>query len=366
MKLNNLSLILLFCVLVLSCKPKYDEIAPKIAPVTEAVFASGSIDPKDAYILTSLSDGFIIKSLVTENDLVHDHQLLFQLDNRQQHTQVNIARTNVEYSQINASASSPTLLQIKAQIDAALVKLQTDSITLNRYEHLYLTNSVSKQDLDNMRMNFTSSLSAYKVALANYNSANDKAKQDLANSISQLQNAQEGNEYFNLYAIGMSKVYQIFKKQGDLVRRGEQVAQLGNPDSIVINLDVDEGSISKIALGQKVLIELNTEKNKPYNAVISKIYPHFNETSQSYKVEAKFTGDNKNFIAGTQLQANIITAKKESAMLIPHVYISTGNKVVLKHETKMDTVSIITGIISDDWVEVTSGLKTSDILVKLK
>src|ERR1700761_6066771 len=101
-----------------SCKPKYDETMPQIKPVTEAVFASGSIEPKDAYTLTSLSDGFIVKSFVSENDLVHDGQLLFQLDNRQQHTQVAIAQTNVGYAKISAAGNSPELMQIKAQIDA--------------------------------------------------------------------------------------------------------------------------------------------------------------------------------------------------------------------------------------------------------
>src|SRR4051812_25293192 len=82
------------------CKPKYDEVSPKIEPVTEAVFTSGIIEPKDAYMLTSISDGFIIKSHVAENDLVCDKQILFQLDNKQQNTQVNIARTNVTFARI--------------------------------------------------------------------------------------------------------------------------------------------------------------------------------------------------------------------------------------------------------------------------
>src|SRR5580658_7195151 len=105
-----------------ACKPKYDVISPKVGPVTEAVFASGSIDPKDAYTVTSLLDGFIVKSYVTENDLVHDGQILFRLDNRQQHTQVEIAQTNVAYAKINAANNSPTLLQAKAQIEVARVK----------------------------------------------------------------------------------------------------------------------------------------------------------------------------------------------------------------------------------------------------
>ncbi len=349
-----------------ACKPTYDEVSPKTGPITEAVFASGSIEPKDAYTLTSLSDGFIVKSFVTENDLVHDGQLLFQLDNRQQNTQVKIAETNVQFAKINSDNSSPTLLQVKAQISAAKAKMLTDSVNLQRYEHLYTTNSVSKQDLDNARLNYESSSSSYKAVVENYNATADKVKQDYINTQSLLQNAEAGNQYYNLRAIGESKVYQIFKKQGDLIRKGDQVAQLGNPDSIVINLDIDEGSISKIQLGQQVLVELNTEKNKTYEARVSKVYPHFNESSQSYKVEARFIKEMPGLISGTQLQANIITNKKENTILIPRVYLIEGNKVLVRKDKKIDTTNITTGIVSDEWIEVLSGLSPTDKIAKLK
>jgi hypothetical protein len=77
--------------------------------------------------------------------------------------------------------------------------------------------------------------------------------QDYATSKEQLKNAEEGNQYYDLLSVAPGKVYQVFKKTGDMVRRGEQVAQIGNPDSIVINLDVDEGTIVKVKLGQPVL-----------------------------------------------------------------------------------------------------------------
>jgi multidrug efflux pump subunit AcrA (membrane-fusion protein) len=366
MKRQLIYIAVLALICAVSCKPKYDSISPVEAPVTEAVFASGSIEPKDAYTITSLSDGFIVHSYVVENDIVKDRQLLFQLDNRQQNTQVAIALTNTEYAKINAENNSPTLLQVKAQIDAAKIKMQTDSVNLLRYKHLYATNSVSKQDLDNAQLNYESSTSSWKAAVANYNATEDKVRQDYINSQSQLQNAQAGNQYYDLVAIGPGKVYQVFKKQGDLVRKGDQVAQLGNPDSIVINLDVDEGSISKVQLDQQVLVELNTEKNKTYEARISKIYPHFNETSQSYKVEARFLKEMPGLISGTQLQANIITNKKDKAMLIPHVYVVNGNKVLVQKDKKIDSVTITTGIVSDDWIEVLSGLTVNDKIVKEK
>ncbi|NBQ70372.1 MAG: HlyD family efflux transporter periplasmic adaptor subunit [Nitrosomonadaceae bacterium] len=147
---------------------------------------------------------------------------------------------------------------------------------------------------------------------------------------------------------------------------GEQVAQLGNPDSIVINLDIDEGSIGKIQPGLQVLVELNTQKKKTYEARITKIYPHFNENSQSYKVEARFNEDVPGLISGTQLQANIVTGKKDNALLIPPAYVLPGNKVQVQKGDKIDTVAITTGVVSEELIEVVSGLTATDKIVKLK
>ncbi len=71
-------------------------------------------------------------------------------------------------------------------------------------------------------------------------------------------------------------------------------------------------------------------------------------------------------ISGTQLQANIITNKKDKALLIPHVYVIAGNKVLVQKDKKTDTATITTGIVSDEWIEVLSGLTTDDKIVKLK
>jgi multidrug efflux pump subunit AcrA (membrane-fusion protein) len=364
--MNRIIIFIAIAALIASCKPKYEEAHPKMAPVTEAVFASGSVSPKDAYIVTSLSDGFIKRSYVEENDMVRAGQLLFQLDNRQQQTQVKIARTNVEYARVNVNGNSPTLLQAKAQMNTARDKMHNDSVTYGRYERLYAVNSVSKQDRDNARLNYESSVNSYKAALENYRLSAEKVKQDFANTVSQLENAVAGNQYYELKGSGSGKVYRVFKKQGDLVKRGEQVAIIGNPDSMVINLDVDENNIGKVQMGQQVLVELNTEKNKTYEAHITKIYPLFDEKAQSYKVEARFAQEMPGLISGTQLQANIITKRKDNAMLIPHAYLVGDNKVLVKKGKKADTATVITGIVSYDWVEILSGLTTNDVILKQK
>ncbi len=364
MKRWPIVLLIALSMAVYGCKQKYSEEKIKQGPVTEAVFASGSIEPKDVFILTCLSDGFIVKSNVVENDLVRPGQILFELDNKQQHVQVNVAQKNLQYSKLFAAANSPTLLQIRANIEAAMAKLYTDSINAQRYEKLYETHSVSRQEYENAQLNYTTSKSNLKSLKESLMFSEEKVKQDLDNSKATLDNAQAGNQYYELRASGYNRVYQIYKKTGELVKRGEQVAQLGNPDSIIVELDIDESSIAKVQLGQPVLVELNTQKNKTFAAVVSKIYPHFNDKSQSYKVEARFEHISPEMIAGTQLQANIITAKKENTQLIPRTYLLDGNKVLIKHGSKADTVKVKTGILSDEWAEILEGLKSDDTILK--
>ena len=147
---------------------------------------------------------------------------------------------------------------------------------------------------------------------------------------------------------------------------GQGRASLPASDVLAAALASGGHQASVLQLEQQVLVELNTEKNKTYEARISKIYPHFNETSQSYKVEARFLKEMPGLISGTQLQANIITKRKEKALLIPHVYVVNGNKVLIQKDKKIDSVTITTGIVSDDWIEVLSGLTVNDKIVKEK
>ena len=69
-------------------------------------------------------------------------------------------------------------------------------------------------------------------------------------------------------------------------------------------------------------------------------------------------------IAGTQLQANIITSKKDKALLIPRMFLMDNNKVLVLHGKKADTTVIQAGIVSNEWVEVLKGVSTQDKIVK--
>lgn len=355
----------LLLLLFTSCKQKKEEIVSPIeAPITEAVFAPGHIEADGQFTLTAMNDGYIKGITVQEGDNLNSNQTLFVQDNTTAAIQQQTASENLHITEQQAASTSGVLQQLQAQLNSANDKLQSDKTQLERMQRLYATNSVAKIDLDNAQLSYNNSLNNVLSIKQNIAATKQNLQQAVVSSRGQQQTAIANSGYYNIKSPGNYKVYSILKKKGELVRKGEAVAVLGNPANLKVVLSIDEASIAKIQLQQKVLIELNTEKGKTYTGHISKIYPAFDITNQAYTVEAIFDTADNTIINGTLLQANIIVATKEKSVLIPRGCLTADGKVLLKNDNKTDTVTIKTGFVSNEWVEVLAGLKTTDKIVK--
>lgn len=355
----------IFSVMLFSCKERKEEIVmPIFSPITEAVFAPGHIETKDQFTLTATSDGYIKELRIKEGDSTHSGQILIVQDYTVAAVQQQMATENLHITQQQAAPNSPVLNQLLAQLNAANQKLEVDKAQLERMQRLYATNSVSKVDIDNAGLSYDNTLSQISVIRQNIEATKLNLEQSVVNSKGQLATAVANRSYYNISSPGNYKVYSLLKKKGDFVRKGEAVAIMGNSDTFKVVMNIDEVSISKIRAHQVVLIELNTEKGKTYTAKISRILPSFDINSQSYTAEAIFDTVPTDIINGTLLQANIIVAKKGKAMLIPRVCLSADEKVFVKRKGKTDTLSIQAGIISNEWVEVLSGIHINDKIIK--
>jgi multidrug efflux pump subunit AcrA (membrane-fusion protein) len=364
MKLTRLYVLYFSVFMVISCKQKDTWIHPEFSPITEALFASGHIEPMGQFLLTSSSEGYLQQSYVKESDLVQTGEVLFALDYHRQKFEEEGARDNLYIARQNASPESPALLKLKSDLQVAQQKAVRDSVQYLRLKRLYESQSVSLVDVENARLQYEQDLNNVKAIHESTKSTKLSLQQSLIQAQTQYNTSRASNQYYQLRSPRRARVYQLMKKEGELVRKGETVALLGNTDSLIVMLLVDESGISKIKESQTVLIELNTDKGKTYTAKVSRIYPYFDSASQSFRVEALFDEVVDHMIAGTLLQANIIVAKKDNALLIPRACLSPGGKVTVKRNGRSETVAPQTGIVSTDWVEILSGLTTDDEVLK--
>jgi multidrug efflux pump subunit AcrA (membrane-fusion protein) len=358
--LATLTLLFISIVLLGSCGKKTTETKPERKDITETVFASGVLVPDNQYNLTSLSDGYIIEMKFKEGDIVSTNQLLAIVDNEQSSINARSSNELLEIAYSNANPSAPALKQVKINIELATQKLSQDEKQAERYKRLFETNSVSKLEYENAVLNLENSRTSLLALQENYKLLQQQADQQIIIQKSQKDANHVSKNFNEIKAVVGGKVYEMKKELGDYVRKGDIIAVIGSPEKLYALLSVDESNISKIKLQQPAIIQLNTQLQKNYNGVVTEIYPAFDQQSQSFYCKVEFEDALDFNISGTQLQGNIIIGNKKNVLVIPRSYLGYGNKVKVKNS---DPITVETGFISNDWVEIIKGLDENSIIV---
>jgi multidrug efflux pump subunit AcrA (membrane-fusion protein) len=349
---------IILAVILISFKSKQSTVSPVRKVIIDAVFASGYTINSDEYIVATKTEGFIQKSYVKEGDEVEVGELLFQLSGDVQSSQLENALAQYNDALTKTSPESPQKISLQTQIEQARSQVELDKKNYERHSSLIKTNAVSKYEFEKSKIQYEASVSELQVL--------EKSLEDLMNSLQlNLENAESHlkiqKEYYGDYfikSIKKGRVLNIYKEQGELAKRGEYLAKIGSGKTIA-KLFIAEEDINRIKVGQKTKIALNTDKDKPVDAVISKIYPSFDVAEQSFILEADFIKEDNRILSNTQLQSNIIIAQKENALVIPSQYLRKDNKVILSDNTE---VSVEIGIKSSNWVEILSGVNESNSL----
>lgn len=358
-RLSQLLTVLLGISLLSSCGKKYSETSPEFRNITETVFASGTLVPENQYNLVAQSDGYLIALNFKEGSIVQTNEVLAVIENQTYDINLKGSKKLLDIAEENLSPNSPTFKQIEANLEATKKKMEQDEIQSERFKRLYESNSVSKLEHENSLLASETSKANYKALKETYLVQKQQAEQQLINqkTQSEVNKVLQGNN--ELRAVIGGKVYSKYKELGDYVRKGEIIAVVGNPTNLYAELSIDESSMLKVKENQKVVIQLNTDKSKKYEGNITEIYPSFDTKTQSFRCKAIFKDTFDFRISGTQVQANIIINKKNNVLVIPRKYLDFGNTVTVKGE---GVRKIKTGFISNEWVEILSGIDQGEII----
>jgi multidrug efflux pump subunit AcrA (membrane-fusion protein) len=349
---------LLIAISFTGCKHR-ESTNPAKKNIVEAVFASGSIITKNQYILTSQADGYLIKSFFNEGDSVKAGQILFRIENEAQAEQLVNAEANYQYAVSNVSNNSPVLEPLMAQRNQVKNKLVIDSLNYIRYQKIVHSGAVSQVDYEKAKVTYENSRQDLVSINNQISDTRKKLQLEVSKNKANLAAQQNTSSFYEIRADVDGVIFQIQKKEGELVKRGEPVAEIGS-GKYIAKIFVVEEDINKIKPGQDVYIELNTEKNRSYKANLSKIYPYFDNNEQSFIAEAMFDEYIGNLKSGTQLQANIRINEKSDALVIPAEYLIPGDFILDK---KNGQVKVTVGIRNSDWVEILSGANDSTTIL---
>ncbi|MBF1345900.1 MAG: efflux RND transporter periplasmic adaptor subunit [Megasphaera micronuciformis] len=300
--------------------------------IKSSISATGVISPVNSVEVSPKITARISTVAVKENDRVEKGQVVATLDGK-------------DYA---------------AKKDQAQYKLTNAQLKYERAKALYEAGAGSKQDLDNAQFEYDTAASSLS-----------EAESDVAETV--ITAPMSG------VVVGEPKTPGTMAVQGN--SSPTVIMRIADTGTKQIIAKVDETDIGKIKVGQDATFTVDSYTNKTFTAHVSKIsqtdttysWDTTNTTSSSaassasviyYYVTLDVDDPNDDLRLGMTARVDISTSQKENALVVPIAALKTNNSgsyvVVVHDDGSTENVMVQTGIYSDDYVEITSGLSVGD------
>lgn len=303
--------------------------------LTSKVSATGTIRPVDSVEVSPKITARISQVLVKENDRVTAGQTVATLDGK----------------------------DYQAKYDQAQYKVTNTRLDYERYKMLYDQGAGTKQTLDNAEYE-------YNTALSNLTAAeSDLAETTITAPMSGI-------------VVGEPKPAGTMAVQGN--SNPTVIMRIADTSQKQIMAKIDETDIGNIKVGQDATFTVDTYTNRTFTAHVSKISQ--TDTSNTWDTNGTSTSSSSSSSSsasviyyyvtldvddpddvlrlGMTARVEINTAEKEDALVVPIAALKTNDNgsYVLRVNASGQTeqVPVTTGIYSDEYVEILSGLSEGD------
>lgn len=352
-------LIFSLTILVLGCKDKREKTNARLMQISESVYASGAIKSENQFQILAGVNGKIKKIWAKEGDIINAGDKLFSINSEIQQYSTENAKLAEENARLESNKAK--LFEAQQQLNFQYNKMKLDSSLYFKQLALYKLQVGSQLELEQRELNYLNSKTAYFSAQVRTSDLEKllklQSKQSLNNYKISLQQAGD----FEIKSQLQGSIYQILKKEGEFVTAQTPLALIGGNNNFILEMQVDENDIFKIGLNQSVYVSMDSYKGKVFTAKISRISPIMNDRNKTFLVEAVFVDGPPKLYPNITFEANILVQSKEKALLIPRNYL-LNDSLVLKENGEQ--VLVQTGIKDLQMIEILSGLKDGEVIVK--
>lgn len=281
--------------------PAVSVITATRGPAVEAVYATGTVEPKRWSALGSSELGRIVDYPATEGKAVAKGAALVRLDDE-------------------------TLRAELKAWEAQVVFLEKE---VQRYAKLVAQDNVSRQTYERLQSDL------------------DRAK-------AELNARQERIKDLTITAPYDAIVLRTEGEVGEVIKAGDPLVWIGQPAPFWITAEVDEEDIPRILPGQAVLITADAFPEVVFEGRVGEITPQGDPIDKQYRVRVLLPQDSP-LLVGMTTEVNIIVRKDEEALLLPESAIAAGG-VYIFADGKAQRRELQLGAYGREKVEVIGGL----------
>lgn len=199
----------------------------------------------------------------------------------------------------------------------------------------------------------------------------EKEKMQITNNLSELDQmsaeelveaAKKGiSADFNGVVSGVSVV------EGATVTQGTELFTLQNTDHVDVNVNVSKYDYDKIEKNQKAEITLAGETYQGTVREISHIASQNEKGASQISVKVKFDHPDENVFLGVDAKVTIQAKKAEDVIVLPAEVVNIGKEgsfCYVLEEGVVTRKSVTTGLSSDDYTEILSGIDEGEMVIR--
>lgn len=373
------------------------KISKKLLVITGLIAVSGAVlwwglkddQPKDEYITTLVKRGDIIQSVDAVGEVFASNlvDVGAQVSGQIKELYVKVGdkvKAGDKIAQIDSIKQQNTLDQQLAALEILEAKLNSAKISTDialkqykREQNLAKQNATSQESLENAKDNYSLKLATLKEIQA-----------QIKQTGIEINTARTNLGYTDIRAPFDGVVVSVPVEVGQTINANQTTPTLVNIadlSKMEIRLQVSEGDIPNIKVGNRVEYSILSNNFKKYNAQISSIDPglttlsdgkystsnsNSSSTSSSSAVYyyAKVNVDNSDEILriGMTTENKIIIAENKDVLYLPTMAIKSGKDgkfVYIKNGDKIEQRAITTGITNGINTQILSGLSENEEVI---
>lgn len=358
MRLNTIVFILSILMLT-ACKKGNSGIQPTLGDITQSVYASGVVKADGQYIVYPMASGILRKVSVTVGDAIVLGQPLFELDNDKAQLSTESAQLAYQLSNENNRYIQDKIAEMQLTVQNAKDKLRVDESIYNRNTKIKDQGGISEVDFERVELAYKSSKLAYETAQNRLNQLRIQLKNEQSKNRINVRLSEKSQSDFTVKSAFSGQLFDVLVKEGALVSPQTPLAVIGKANSFLLELEVDENDMVQVAVGQKVLVTMDSYKGQVFEAEVNKIYPIMDERSRTFKIEARFIKTPAKLYPNLTAEANIIIQTKKQTITIPKNYLIDKEYVLVNGDEKR---KVEIGLSDYQNVEITKGLKAGETI----
>jgi HlyD family secretion protein len=389
--------------------------------IQETVEASGKVFPKLEVKISSDVSGEIVELYINEGDSVTQGQILARVDPEAYNSQVERASAGVNSAKAAVSNSRSQIEAFRAQKEQIEAQLANAREVHRRNEKLRADGVIAQADFESSLASVRSLEANLRAAEANIRSSQESSKAaefQVKSAEATLKEITTSLKRTTIYASMSGIVSKLNVEKGERVvgtsmMAGTEIMRIADLRDMEVKVEVTENDLPRISLGQIADIEIDAYLGRKFKGKIVEIAHTANNLTSGQSGIMALTSDQvTNFVItididpvsykdlimpgkpypfrpGMSAAVEIYTKSVENVVSVPIQAVTTRDREEPKTENKQisslneskdddikevvfvymkgDTVSMVeveTGIQNSDFIQIISGIKDGDEVIK--